>query len=65
MNEREKKLLEALLKWLKVNKVTNVEMLAVMAHFVAAMHEQTAVPVGDIAKGIEIMAKEAVIKRPA
>ena len=36
------------------------DMLAVMAHFVAAMHEHTDVPVVDIAKGIEIKALEAV-----
>ena len=60
MNERTKQLLESLLAWLKANNVTNVEMLDVMAHCVAAMHEHCAVPVGEIAKGIEIKALEAV-----
>ena len=60
MNERTKQLLKSLLVWLKANDVTNLEMVDVMAHCVAAMHEHTDVPVVDIAKGIEIKALEAV-----
>lgn len=60
MNERTKQLLESLLVWLKANDVTNLEMVDVMAHCVAAMHEHTDAPVVDIAKEIEIKALEAV-----